>query len=685
MRTIGQLRNSGTTRAPRRIALIAASFGVLAATLGLGVAASGRVAAHHAAHHVSTRTTADTSAETTNDYSGGRLMTADPNGGYWTVSWLGTVTGFAGAPTFGSPALSGITLSKPIVAMAATPDGQGYWLVGSDGGVFAYGDANFYGSTGAIHLNEPIVGMAATSDGLGYWLVASDGGIFTYGDANFYGSTGAIHLNRPIVGMSPTPDGQGYWLVASDGGIFSFGNASFYGSTGAIHLNQPIVGMAPTPDGQGYWLVASDGGIFTFGDAPFDGSLGASSVNVLGIMVSPPTTGYTLVALNGTASQFSSPSATSSEPTSNASSDFTTQPTVTTFAPDAAQSANDCQPSTAPSATVDSALDNVIDKEAGPGWVGGDETYSTQLPDGHEVFDFSDTLIGTATSSGSASLTGFIHNSEMAGPVSDLATVIGGTESAPQTLIPDTTPTAQGDQWEVAATDMENGSQLVFVNEFAPVPGSQYDRFTGHSAIAVMAVSASGLPSLRAITPVPTDAYTQWGNALMQSGSYTYIYGSDFDAASNNYYGMKVARVPLGGSLDISAWQYWNGAQWVSGEGNAVADQTITVLTGVTPQQGGTGYEAVSIPGWEGGDTTVDLAYSCSPAGPWSSPTPVYTIPQVTQDHDEVSYFPTFHPELSGAGGLVVSYNIDSTDGLPALEQNDHLYQPQFIQLSTGF
>ena len=25
--------------------------------------------------------------------------------------------------------------------MAATPDGQGYWLVGSDGGIFAYGDA----------------------------------------------------------------------------------------------------------------------------------------------------------------------------------------------------------------------------------------------------------------------------------------------------------------------------------------------------------------------------------------------------------------------------------------------------------------------------------------------------------------------------------------------------------------
>jgi ribosomal protein L24E len=75
-----------------------------------------------------------------------------------------------------------------------------------------------------------VVGMASTPDGRGYWLVASDGGIFTFGDAHFYGSTGATRLNRPVVGMASTPDGRGYWLVASDGGIFTFGDAHFYGS-----------------------------------------------------------------------------------------------------------------------------------------------------------------------------------------------------------------------------------------------------------------------------------------------------------------------------------------------------------------------------------------------------------------------------------------------------------------------
>ncbi len=168
--------------------------------------------------------------------------------------------------------LLGTVLNRPIVGITATSSEQGYWLVASDGGIFSFGDAQFYGSTGNLVLNKPIVGMAATPDSKGYWIVASDGGVFSYGDAQFYGSTGNLKLNKPVVGMATTPDGKGYWLVASDGGIFSYGDAVFYGSTGETTLNQPIVAMAATWDGNGYWLAAADGGIFTFGTATFFGS-----------------------------------------------------------------------------------------------------------------------------------------------------------------------------------------------------------------------------------------------------------------------------------------------------------------------------------------------------------------------------------------------------------------------------
>ena len=109
-------------------------------------------------------------------------------------------------------------------------DTGGYWMVASDGGIFGYNDAGFFGSHGGSPLNQAIVGMAATpSHGNGYWLVVSDRGDAGYGDARFFGSHGGSPLNRPIMSMASTPDGDGYWLVASDGGIFGYGDAGFSG------------------------------------------------------------------------------------------------------------------------------------------------------------------------------------------------------------------------------------------------------------------------------------------------------------------------------------------------------------------------------------------------------------------------------------------------------------------------
>ena len=162
--------------------------------------------------------------------------------------------------------------------MAATPSGNGYWLVASDGGIFSFGDARFRGSTGGLRLNQPIVGMAATPSGNGYWLVASDGGIFSFGDATFYGSTGGTRLASPITGIAGGPNGAGYWLVAEDGGIFAFGSARFLGSAAGAPP-QPIVDMAPSPAG-GYWLATSFGAVHvasTSGTFEVDPSLAGTS------------------------------------------------------------------------------------------------------------------------------------------------------------------------------------------------------------------------------------------------------------------------------------------------------------------------------------------------------------------------------------------------------------------------
>jgi hypothetical protein len=183
-------------------------------------------------------------------------------------------------------------VKDPPIAIAASPDGQGYWVAAADGGVFAFGTALFHGSMGGQHLNAPVVAMAATATGKGYWLAAADGGIFAFGDAQFHGSMGGQHLNAPVVGIAGTPSGNGYWLTAADGGIFAFGDAQFHGSMGGQHLNAPVVGIAGTPSGNGYWLTAKDGGVFNFGDAGFHGSMGGQPLAGSIVGTAATGTGY---------------------------------------------------------------------------------------------------------------------------------------------------------------------------------------------------------------------------------------------------------------------------------------------------------------------------------------------------------------------------------------------------------
>ena len=221
--------------------------------------------------------------------------------GYWVASSTGHIEPFGDAVSHGD--MSGRALNQPVVGMAATPDGGGYWLDAADGGIFTFGKARFWGSTGSLHLNKPVVGMAPTHDAGGYWLAASDGGVFAFGDASFEGSMGSHHLNEPVVGMAPTQDGRGYWLVASDGGIFAFGDAAFEGSLGSSPPPSPIVNMTPTPDNNGYWLVSQNGTVYGFGDAGHDGSVRGTSAPATSLAATS-TDGYWVLTADGVVHPF---------------------------------------------------------------------------------------------------------------------------------------------------------------------------------------------------------------------------------------------------------------------------------------------------------------------------------------------------------------------------------------------
>jgi hypothetical protein len=211
--------------------------------------------------------------------------------GYWMLGADGHVYAFGGAPGLGN-------MSGPAVALAARRDGTGYWVVDAAGNVRAFGRAAYRGGRPALSVGDAVSTLSGTPSGNGYWLFTKFGRSFAYGDARFYGDMGGVHLNGPIVASTATPTGRGYYMVGSDGGVFSFGDARFHGSMGGSHLNRPIVGLSPTPDNRGYWLVASDGGVFAF-DAPFRGSLGRVALNkpVNGLVAYG--NGYLMVASDG--------------------------------------------------------------------------------------------------------------------------------------------------------------------------------------------------------------------------------------------------------------------------------------------------------------------------------------------------------------------------------------------------
>jgi hypothetical protein len=215
----------------------------------------------------------------------------------------GTATLVVSAPTISAP--------TPTPTPTPTPSSQhGYWLVGSDGGIFSFGSAQFYGSTGAMTLQRPVVGITPTADDGGYWLVAADGGIFSF-NAGFYGSIPGLglapagsanpkRLNAPIVGMVPSADGGGYFMVASDGGVFAFGDAKFEGSCPGIGgCSGAAVAVMPDVSGNGYWLVTATGHVYAFGDAVNYGAPGPQAVSVTSAVRTKDGAGYWLLFSNG--------------------------------------------------------------------------------------------------------------------------------------------------------------------------------------------------------------------------------------------------------------------------------------------------------------------------------------------------------------------------------------------------
>jgi hypothetical protein len=211
--------------------------------------------------------------------------------GYWILGTDGGVFSYD-VPFWGSRGMGAVGTTP---AITARPQGDGYWVASENGNVFALGAALNFGSPSM--LVGKIVDIVATSTGLGYWLLGEDGIVYNFGDAVDHGE---FPLTTSLLtAMAARSDNNGYWLVAEDGAIYAFGTAPYHGNA-AVGAAK-AVGIAARAQNDGYWIVASDGAVFAKGAATYYG--GANTIPgaapIIDIVATSTGLGYWLLAENG--------------------------------------------------------------------------------------------------------------------------------------------------------------------------------------------------------------------------------------------------------------------------------------------------------------------------------------------------------------------------------------------------
>jgi hypothetical protein len=178
-------------------------------------------------------------AEATPDGDGYRMFAGD--GGVFDFGDAAYEGGLPGLGIFPDSPVSGAT-AYPFAQAGILPfpgaDTAGYWLVAQNGHVYPFGNAPTNIGNGEGQFFGKVVALATTPDGEGYYMFLQSGPVASFGDAVKVGS--ASNLSSPIVFGQSTSTGKGYWEFAGDGGVFSFGDAPYEGSLGGVHLNAPI-------------------------------------------------------------------------------------------------------------------------------------------------------------------------------------------------------------------------------------------------------------------------------------------------------------------------------------------------------------------------------------------------------------------------------------------------------------
>lgn len=378
---------------------------------------------------------------------------------------------------------------------------------------------------------------------------------------------------------------------------------------------------------------------------------------------------------------------------------------------------------------------------AGPGWTGGDSTYSILLPNGDSAFFFSDSYIGespavsgdgTVSTDANGLRTRAVNCSPpICNPPTSLyrahnsVVIRNGLTGTLTTLAgpPDVTGYStsyfapllglvtghyywMGDSVVVQVDSAGTKKVWTFLMEF---DGSWV--YHG-SAIAQLSLPSLAIEAIKPLTNVPSDSVISWGSAMWLDGSYgsssLYIYGMQ----GNNPNGKLpfIARANPGLGVDAVAdtnnWSVWNGSQWVAGitsaapiigapgdrlnAGDSISDEysvkKIRSSAGTTYLLVGQNTKA-PYGAWK----DIVLYSACSPQGPFSAKQVVYSTPETGATRVSgmgpnqsllgqlLTYNPHAHTQFTEKGDLLISYNLNASNSGDLIYADT--YRPRFIRV----
>jgi hypothetical protein len=214
-------------------------------------------------------------------------------------------------------------------------------------------------------------------------------------------------------------------------------------------------------------------------------------------------------------------------------------------------------------------------------------------------------------------------------------------------------------------------------------------KLVGHS-VATLSWPSLSIISIKSI--VGLDTSLTWGTKILQAGSIYYVYGLK-DPGTNTKTPYIARMSSLNNLTNASTWQFWSATKgkWLAGESNATA---MSGVAAVTPEysvdqmsyNGGKFYLMAGMdpqnppfPLWD----ALTTWYSCSPQGPWSNKTTVYTAPEAGTNGCKtgtlVTYNAKAHMEFTDSDGILFSYNVNANDGSDLVCADD--YKPRFVRV----